>query len=177
VRKSQATDHSKIEQLEETISELQKSLLTTQTYSRKYHLILYGVDGFENSPRATIERVRTFAAESLKLGESFAKNLTIRNAHRLQKRESGATPIIVVFLYWAERDDFLKAGRNLAGTKMRVSTDLPPVLKQKRGMLAHRAYEIRRDENVQARVQERGIDIWIETRKTSTEPWRKRDSD
>jgi hypothetical protein len=174
VKQSQAKDHEKMEKMEQELGELRRSLLLTQVYSRKYHLLLYGVEGFESSPAACIERVRKFASENLKLDEDFAKKLVIRNAHRLQKRDVGPTPIIVVFLYWQQRDAFMRAGRNLAGTKMSVRTDLPPVLKQRRGQLASAAYEIRRDEHVQARVQEKGIDVWIETRKSSTDPWVKR---
>jgi hypothetical protein len=172
-KEAQAKAHGKIENLEDEVAELRKSLLRTQTYARKYHLLLYGVEGFETTPQACIERVRTFAAESLKLGDQFAKNVVIRNAHRLQKRDSGPTHIIVVFLYWAERDAFLRAGKNLAGTKMSVRSDLPPELKQQRGALAHEAFLIRRDQNIQARIQERGIDIYIETRKSTTHPWKR----
>jgi hypothetical protein len=174
VKQHQAKDHEKIERMEQELGELRRSLLLTQVYSRKYHLLLYGVEGFESTPVACIERVRKFATENLKLDEDFAKKLVIRNAHRLQKRDTGPTPIIVVFLYWQQRNTFMRAGRNLAGTKMSVRTDLPPVLKQRRGQLASKAYKIRRDENVQARVQEKGIDVWVETRRTSAEPWVKR---
>jgi hypothetical protein len=172
-KKAQGEDHTLIIKMADEIAELKQSLLHTQLYSRKYHLLVYGVEGFESTTPACIERVRRFAVDNLKLEEKFAKNMVIRNAYRLQKRDTGATPIIVVFLLWAERDAFLRAGKNLSGTKMSVRTDLPPELKKKRGELAHRAYEIRRDRQIHARVQERGVDIWIETRNSGTQPWRR----
>jgi hypothetical protein len=176
VKTAQKEDRREILDLRQEVEELRRSLLHTQVYSRKYHLLIYGVDGYETSPTDTIQKVRTFAKENLKLGESEVKQMSIRNAHRLQKRDDNTTPIIVVFLYWAERDAFFRAGKNLKGTKMSVRTDLPPELKRKRGALAHQAFEIRRDEKIHARVAERGADIYIETRNDSSDRWARRNT-
>jgi hypothetical protein len=173
IQTDQENDRKTIEILREEMTELKKSLLATQTYSRKYHLLLYGVEGQDTSPVDTIKRVRTFASENLKLGSEFAQNMTIRNAHRLQRRETGPAAIIVVFVYWAEREAFLGAGKNLKGTKMSVRTDLPPELKRKRGQLAHEAWQIRQNDNIQARVREKGPDVWVETRNHTGQPWKK----
>jgi hypothetical protein len=174
VKTAQKHDRDMLNNMEEELANLRNSLLLSQVYSRKYHLLLYGVTGYETTPHETIKRVRKFAEEDLKLEAEYAKRIVIRNAHRLQKRDPGPTPIIVVFLLWEERNSFLKSAKNLAGTKMSVRTDLPPILKQKRGELASKAYEIRRDENIQARIQERGVDIYIETRRNSAESWTRR---
>ncbi|XP_014680290.1 PREDICTED: protection of telomeres protein 1-like, partial [Priapulus caudatus] len=87
--------------------------------------------------------------------------MTICTAHRLQRRATdNPATIIGVFLYWSDREAFLKARPNLRGSKMSVRTDLPPELEMKRGALAHTAYEIRRDEKIQTRLRENGVDIW-----------------
>jgi len=152
--------------------DLKRSLLASQTHSRKYNLLLYGGEGQDTKPEETIERVRRFAYENLKLGEQLARKLAFRNAHRLQRRESGPAPIIVVFLFWSEREAFLRAGKNLKDTKMSVRTDLPPELKKRRGELAHEAYKMRQ-QGVQARIREKGADVWIETRNDSGQLWKK----
>jgi DNA repair ATPase RecN len=129
VKKEQGRGRNDIDKMREEMADLKRSLLTTQVYSRKYHLLLYGVEGYETSPEEKIKRVREFAEKSLKLGEKFATDLTIRNAHRLRRQMDRATPIIVVFVYWSERETFLGGARNLKGTPMSVRTDLPPELK------------------------------------------------
>jgi hypothetical protein len=157
VKKAQSEDRAEIQNLAGEVNTLRQSLLHSQVHSRKYNLLIYGLEGYETTPSATIDKIRKFAVENLKLDEQFANRMAIRNAHRLQRREGRTTPIIAVFLFWTERDTFLRAGRNLAGTKMQICTDLPPELKQKRGQLAHKAFEIRRDEKLPARVTERGV--------------------
>jgi len=160
--------------LEGEVSALRQSLLQSQVHERKHNLLIYGLEGNENSPRETIEIIRKFAVEKLKMDEDFAKRISFKNAHRLRKRENATTPIIAVFLFWTERDAFLRAGKNLAGSRISIRTDLPPELKLKRSILAREAFEMRRDNNIQARVRERGTDVWIETRGNNTEQWGKR---
>jgi hypothetical protein len=156
------------------VDTLRKSLLSTQTYARKYHLLLYGVDGHEFQPKDTIDRVRRFAKENLKLDESLAKYAVIRNAHRLQKHGDQPATIVIVFLYWQEREAFLKAGPNLRNTRISVRTDLPPELKKKRGQLASMAYEFRQTDKIQTRIREKGADVWMDTRPDSQSPWIRR---
>jgi hypothetical protein len=175
VKTTQTKTEEKMQLMQEEMDTLKRSLLSTQAYARKYHLLLYGVDGTDTQPKDTIERVRRFAKESLKLEENYANKIVIRNAHRLQKRMEGPATIVIVFLYWSEREAFLRAGPNLRGTRMSVRTDLPPELKQLRGRLASAAYDIRQNEKIHARIREKGPDVWIETRRDSSSPWSRRD--
>jgi hypothetical protein len=99
------------------VCNLRQSLFHSQVHSRKYNLLIYGVEVYETSPAATIEQIRQFAVDQ-KLEEEYAKRISIRNAHGMQKRDSVPTTIIVVFLYWTEREAFLQPGKRLAGTKM-----------------------------------------------------------
>jgi hypothetical protein len=96
---------SKIETLHGEVEPLSlpySSLLKTISLARIW------MEGYETSPTDTIQKVRTFAKDNLKLGESEVKQMSIRNGHRLQKREDNTpAPSIVVFLYRAERDAFL----------------------------------------------------------------------
>jgi len=174
VKVDQVGSHKKNSELENAVNELRRSLLASQVYSRKYHLLLYGIEGYEISPEETIKVVRNFAKNSLKLGEEFANRVTIRNAHRLRRNE-GPTAIIVVFLYWSEREAFMNASRNLKGTGKSVRTDLPPELKQYRHSLAGEAYKLRQELKIHTRIRERGADIWLETRTSLTDQWRKYD--
>jgi outer membrane murein-binding lipoprotein Lpp len=175
VKSTQAQNDKRMQRMQEEMDVLKRSLLSTQAYARKYHLLLYGVDGQDRTPKDTIERVRTFAKNSLKLDENYANKIVIRNAHRLQNRQDGGpATIVIVFLYWSEREAFLRAGPNLRGSKMSVRTDLPPELKQLRGRLASEAYDIRQNEHIHARIREKGADVWIETRKDSSSPWSRR---
>jgi hypothetical protein len=172
MKQTQKDDVNVIKELRGEVDALKYSLLSTQAYARKYHLLLYGVEGHENNPRKTVAKVRKFAKENWKLEN--ADQIVIRNAHRLQKRydEAPAT-IVVVFLYWHEREAFLKAGPNLRGSRMSVRTDLPPELKKKRGQLASMAYEMRRDEKIQTRIREKGAEVWLETRDNISRPWKR----
>jgi len=175
VKKVQKNEGQTIAEMRDEIDTLKQSLLATKVYSRKYHLLLYGVDGHETNSTDTIARVRMFTKDSLKMEGEFAKSMTIQNAHRLQKHVDAPATIIVVFLYWSEREAFLKAGPNLRGSKMSVRTDLPPELRKRRGELASIAYELRRNQNLQTRIREKGAEVWIETRKNSSTPWKKRE--
>jgi hypothetical protein len=172
IKADQASDREIIGDLREEVKDLRASLLHTQVYSRKYHLLVYGLQGHETDPKDTIDKVRTFAKNNLKMDESVANSLRIRHAHRLQRRENGPAPIIIHFLYWSERESFLRAGPNLRQTNMSVRSDLPPELKKKRGELAREAYEIRQN-GQQARLREKGADLWIETRATATVRWQR----
>jgi hypothetical protein len=174
VKIDQEQDHEEIEILKKEVSELRTSLLHTKVYSRKYHLLIYGVTGPEDTNTATIQIVREFAKSSLQMNEEYANRLMIRNAHRLQRRDDGSpSPIIIVFGFWSERESFLRAGKHLRGSKMRIKTDLPPELKKKRYDLGQLAYQMHQDKEIQTWVREKGIDVWIETRRDDRESWRK----
>jgi hypothetical protein len=111
VKTTQAKTEEIMQRMQEEMDTLKRSLLSTQAYARKYHLLLYGVDGNDTLPKGTIDRVSRFAKDSLQLDESYANKIVIRNAHQLQKRmEGGPATIVIVFLYWSEREAFLRAG-------------------------------------------------------------------
>jgi hypothetical protein len=102
IRSDQTDDRKQIKNLEGEVSSMRESLLGSQVHARKYNLLIYGLEGYETAPSGTMERVRKFAVEDLKMDENYAKNISFENGHRLQKRDSGPTPIIVVFNHWTD---------------------------------------------------------------------------
>lgn len=99
--------------LKDTVSNLKKNLLANQVHKRKYNLLIYGLDDYESTTEDCIKRVRDFAANELKMEGQKAREMHIRNVHRLQRRNDTPTPIIVVFSNWTELDEFSRAGIGL----------------------------------------------------------------
>jgi len=174
VRDQQTSDRKKISSLQEDLYDLRRSLLQSELYGRKYNLLIHGLKGYETSAPETISAVRTFFKGPLGLSAETVDKMAIRNAHRLQRKLTGETPIIVVFLIMYERETVLRSGKNLKDTGIRVTPDLPPVLKKVRGALSHEAYSIRQSENLQTRIRNKGVDFWLEVRCDSNDPWKKR---
>jgi hypothetical protein len=153
-----------ISQLESRLKESDNRLLADQVYRRKYNLLIYGIPGHETTSTETIDRIRKFANIDLKLKSDFSENFLIANAHRLRKPTNSSAPaaIIVVFVKWSDRELFFDSAVEQRGTKMSVRTDLPPVMKERRGKLASLAYTIRQEQHKKTRIRERGTDVWLE---------------
>lgn len=74
----------------------------------------------------------------------------------------------------AQRNLVLSAAtyNNLKGTGISVRTDLPVVLKRKRGELAKTAYVLRKENNLQTIIRERPDRVWLEVRENTKVKWR-----
>ncbi len=102
--------------------------------------------------------------------------LQIANAHRVPTRSrsdgpKGPDPIIVRFLYYADKQHIMSLGPNLAKTKIRMLDDLPVPMKEVRGSLATAAYHIRQEEKLQTRIRVDGVCIRLETRINVRDSW------
>jgi hypothetical protein len=166
---------SRVKDLQQQVSDVEKKLLEQEVYNRKYNLMLYGLHGHENKSSETIDKLRTLARDKLQIPSLTVDKMLFRNAHRLQKRDDKPAPIIMVFLCWSDRMTFLEGARNLKRNDgLSIRTDLPPILKKRRGVLNSVGYDLRMREKVQTRVREKATNLWLETRKNSSLPWMKR---
>lgn len=62
----------------------------------------------------------------------------------------------------------------LAGSRRRILSDLPVKMKEQRGKLAKEAYKIRHEEELQTRIREQGLEVFLEVRKDRNQSWEKR---
>ena len=53
----------------------------------------------------------------------------------------------------------------LVGSKRRIIADWPVQMKNERGRLSKIAYRIRKDELLQTRIKDKGLDVYLEVRK------------
>ncbi len=85
-------------------------------------------------------------------------------------------PIVVKFVRAEDRQKVfsssIKGWASLRERRITIRTDLPVILKKQRGRLANRAFELRKTHKVQTRIQEKGIDIYLQIRKSPNNPWR-----
>ena len=82
------------------------------------------------------------------------KQATMVDCHRLKFAKPDSTdklpprPIIAPFVYSSDCE-FLGNSKNMKmGSKIRVLTDLPPVMKREQGRLASVAYDVRKNRQV-----------------------------
>ena len=73
------------------------------------------------------------------------------------------------FAAYEDRELVLANAYKLAGTKRKILSDLPVVMKKERGRLASEAYKIRHDEELQTRIKDKGLDVYLEVRKESSD--------
>ena len=74
-------------------------------------------------------------------------------------------PIILRFASYADREMVLSNAYKLAGSKWRIVNDLPVIMKLKRKRLSNEAYKIRKSENLQTRIKDKGLSMYLQVRK------------
>jgi hypothetical protein len=117
---STADMNATIQALVERVRYLEKAELENSVHSRKYNLMLHGVDGTENDNELTEQTVRQLMVADLKLDEQFSKNVMIGNCHRLPKPSNSTwgnrgdpDSVVVKFIKWSDREKVLRAAKNL----------------------------------------------------------------
>ena len=147
--------------MEERVAFLEQQIQYQERRSRKYNLLLYGVSEGTNEDVDSV--IRDFFQKKLKIDEKSVKGMLIANAHRVPRRSdvnNQPDPIIVKFLQMRDREKVYNARKNLKkGSKVSVLTDLPSVLKEKRGELAYIAYNMRTKDKLQTRIVESRNDV------------------
>lgn len=178
LKDSEKNQQEKIKQVETSldkkIAELDNKLMLLEKHDRKYNLLFYGIpEQVEEDP---VERLQRLFIEELKIDVPTVDKMQFAHAHRIPSRGIGPKPLILKFINYQERELVLSHSKNLAGSKKRILTDLPEQMKKERNRLAKIAYEIRKTEQCQTRIKDRGLDLYLEVRKNSTEKWVKRDA-
>lgn len=157
------------------IDELERKMLLQEKHDRRYNLLFYGFT--EDSEENLSEVMKTFFRSKLELEEDRVNKMVFANIHRMPTESKGPKPVIIKFSTMADRDlVFSKAFHStLRDERKRILTDLPVAMKRERGRLAQKAYELRKDENLKTRIQESGLSVYLEVRKTAGDLWERRD--
>jgi hypothetical protein len=157
---------------------LEKAELENAVHSRKYNLMIHGIDGKESDNDITEEKIRKLAQNELGLSESYSKSVMIANCHRLPKKSNSwgyaanSDPIVVKFVRWADREAFLRGARNLRkDSRIRIRTHLPAELAKAKAKLSTIAYN-KRLEGTHARIRERGATVTMDVRDGPGGSWK-----
>ena len=168
---------ARFDELEDKIKNLENKLEYGEMRDRKYNVLIYGLKEVGQPHNENTELVvREFVSDTLKLGKDYSAKLVISNTHRLPRKLNSPTndapsappAIIVKLATMCSRNELLAAARNIPReTKVTVRTDLPPRLKEKRSILAGKAYEMRKgNRDIRTRIRESvpKRDVWLEYR-------------
>lgn len=158
--------------LNKKISELNSKLLLLEKHDRKYNLLFYGIQ--EEPGEDVIDKLKTMFINDLEIDEDRVESMYFAHGHRLPSRGQGPKPIILRFISFEDRELVLSNARKLAGSRRRILVDLPEPMKIERNRLAKRAYDFRKKDQLQTRIRDKGLEVFIETRKLSTDSWVKR---
>ena len=83
--------------------------------------------------------------------------------------------MIIRFSSWDDRELVLSYAKNLLNTGKRILTDLPTKMKIERNRIANIAYQIRKGKELQTRIKDKGLDLYLEVRKNKAAKWVRRD--
>ena len=161
--------------LDKKITELDNKLKLLEKHDRKYNLLFYGIaEPEEEEVEDPIEKLRTLFVDDLNIDMTIANRMQFTHGHRVPSRGKGPRPIILRFLSYQDRELVLNNAKLLAGSKRRILVDLPTSMKIERDRLAKEAFHIRKKEDMQTRIKDKGLDVYLEVRKKSTDKWVKR---
>ena len=90
-------------------------------------------------------------------------------------RSKGPKPIIVRCLHFGNKQLVMSRAHKLAGKQIRILDDLPVSMKEERFLLSHVAYTIRKNEKLQTRIRDDGAHMMLETRKSISDKWSRRE--
>lgn len=159
-------------ELNEKIDSLNQKLMMLEKHDRKYNLIFYGVT--EEQGEKLFGKMRGWFIQYLKLEEDRVKKIHFSNGHRLPSEYEGPRPVIMRFLSYEDRELVMSNAHKLAGTRMKILTDLPVQMKKERQRLAKIAYSIRQNEKLKTRIRDHGVQMLLEVKKEESGKWEKR---
>ena len=120
------------------IKELNEKLLLLEKQDRKYNLLFYGIP--EERGEYLFEMMRQLFLDVLDISASRVDGMFFMNGHRLPSQPaSGPRPVLINFCSFEDREIVLSKAYKLAGSRRRILTDLPVVIKRERGRLANQA--------------------------------------
>ena len=161
--------------VDEKIKLLDQKLMLLEKQDRKYNLLFYGIP--EEAEEKLYDKMRRFFVTDLGIEEEKAQSIHFVNGHRYPTKSGGPNPIILRFTCWDDRELVLSQAKNLLNTRKRILTDLPVQMKLERDRLAKAAYKIRKEENLQTRIRDKGLDLYLEVRKEKKGKWVRRELD
>ena len=159
--------------IDKKIQELDDKLLMLEKHDRKYNLLFYGIPQEVNEK--LYEKMRTFFETDLRIQKERVQNIYFTNGHRYPTKNKGPNPVILRFSNFEDRELVLSHAKNLLNTGKRILTDLPTKMKIERNRIADIAYHIRKVEKLQTRIKDKGLDLYLEVRKTKDDTWERRD--
>lgn len=160
------------EELETKVKALDDKLLLQEKYDRKYNLLFYGIP--EESSEDLEDKLKNLFLNDLNLDYSRVSNMNFAHGHRLPSKSPGPKPIILRFTNYGDRDLVLSNAYKLGGSRRRIIADWPVQMKNERGRLAKVAYKIRKEEKMQTRIKDKGLEVYLEVRKDENDSWAKR---
>ena len=158
--------------LDTKLKELDVKLQLLEKQDRKYNLLFYGFH--EVAGENVFGVIRNSLINDLHLDEERVRNMYFAAGHRIPTKSPGPQPIILRCTSIADRELILSAAKNYKGLKKRVLIDLPQGMKNERSRIATAAYHIRKNEEMQTRIKDKGLDVFLEVRKTEADDWVKR---
>lgn len=172
-KQKDALDKAKSE-LDEKIGELNNKLLLMEKHDRKYNLLFYGFP--EEKDENLFEKLRNTFIDDMKINMHTVHRMQFIHGHRLPSEVSKAPkPIILRFASFADRELVLSNAYKLAGSRRRIVSDLPVVMKKERNRLSKQTFKIRHEEKLQTRIKDKGLDIFVQVRKDKDDEWVRRD--
>ena len=168
-----------IKKLEKSVDEkiklLDRKLLLLEKHDRKYNLLIYGIQ--EEADEKLYDKMRRFFVKDLGIEDERAQRIHFVNGHtcRYPTKSTGPNPIILRFSCWDDRELVLSQAKNLLNTRKRILTDLPVPMKLERDRLAKAAFKIRKENGLQTRIRDKGLDLYLEVRKDKKDNWVRRE--
>ena len=160
--------------MDKKIEELNQKQLLMEKQDRKYNLIFYGFP--EERNENVVEKLKLIFIKDLSIDPFRVERMQFNHGHRMPSEATGAPkPIILRFSSYADRDLVLSCAYKLAGSRRRIVTDLPVMMKKERNRLAKEAYEIRKGELLQTRIREKGLSVYLQVRKDENVSWARRE--
>lgn len=161
---------TKVKELE---TKLENKLQLQEKQDRKYNLLFYGIK--EEPGEDVEETLKQLFIDDLHLNHMRVNNMFIVHGHRIPSKSPGPKPIIMRFGRYQDRELVLSNAYKLAGSKRRIIADWPVQMKNERGRLSKIAYKIRKEENMQTRIKDKGLSVFLEVREDENTQWVKRD--
>ena len=160
--------------IDDKIKELDNKLLLLEKQDRKYNLLFYGIP--QETNERLYDKMRHFFVTELGIETEKAQNIHFVNGHRYPTKNKGPNPVILRFSSFDDRELVLAHAKNLLNTGKRILTDLPTKMKIERNRIANIAYQIRKGEELQTRIKDKGLDLYLEVRKNKGATWVRRDT-
>ena len=160
--------------IDDKLEELDNKLMLLEKQDRKYNLLFYGIP--QEANERLYDKMRYFFETELGIEKEKAQNIHFVNGHRYPTKNKGPNPVILRFSSFDDRELVLSHAKNLLKTRKRILTDLPNKMKIERNRIANIAYQIKKGEELQTRIKDKGLDLYLEVRKDKNAKWVRRDT-